>query len=245
MIEQKRPRFHTAYFSVSMRWRAHGPYHRETFATIEALDAMVGTVWQAAVRAAPTNGDASMCSVITGFRAMTRPCTSTPYLRDAGLIELDGQGKLKSWRAIGWGSGAVMLNDPTDNEARRAASAALQKLAASPANGVAKIIDGAEAKTMGGFPDATFVVFVKPGWTVGGSFEAPVGTGDLGRRHARAVARLERDGCELRDRPGHSARQGCQSYRHARYRANIRRLCSVHRCRRPKEGTCFPRAKSD
>ena len=27
---------------------------------------------------------------------------------------------------------------------------------------------------MGGFPDAAFVVFVKPGWTVGGSFEGAV-----------------------------------------------------------------------
>jgi hypothetical protein len=26
---------------------------------------------------------------------------------------------------------------------------------------------------MGGFPDAAFVVFVKPGWTVGGAFEGP------------------------------------------------------------------------
>jgi len=35
------------------------------------------------------------------------------------------------------------------------------ELAADPANGIVKIIDGTDAQRMGGFPDAAFVVFVK------------------------------------------------------------------------------------
>jgi len=173
MIEHKKPRFHTAYFSVLDEVQhAHGPYTSETFAALEAVDAIVGTVWQAAVRADPRT---VVCVVSDhGFARVDKTVHINTVLREAGLIELDGEGKLKSWRAIAWGSGAVMLNDPNDNEARRAAATALQKLADNPANGVVKIIDGAEAKNMGGFPDAAFVVFVKPGWTIGGSFEAPV-----------------------------------------------------------------------
>jgi hypothetical protein len=109
-----------------------------------------------------------------GFARYDKAVHINTVLHDAGLIELDGQGKLKSWRAIAWGSGAVMLNNPNDTEARRTASAALQKLAGDPANGVAQIIDGAEARTMGGFPDSAFVVFVKPGWSVGGALDGPV-----------------------------------------------------------------------
>ena len=173
MIENKKPRFHTAYFSVLDEVQhAHGPYTPDTFAALEAVDAMVGTVWQAAVRADPRT---VVCVVSDhGFARADKTLHINSVLRAAGLIELDGQGKLKSWRAIAWGSGAVMLNDPNDIAARSAAAAALQKLADNPANGVVKIIDGAEAKNMGGFPNAAFVVFVKPGWTIGGSFDAPL-----------------------------------------------------------------------
>jgi predicted AlkP superfamily phosphohydrolase/phosphomutase len=173
MIEHKKPRFHTAYFSVLDEVQhAHGPYTSEAYAALEAVDAIVGTVWQAAVRADPRT---VVCVVSDhGFARVDKTVHINTVLREAGLIELDGEGKLKSWRAIAWGSGAVMINDPNDSEARRAAAAALQTLADNPANGVVKIIDGAEAKNMGGFPDAAFVVFVKPGWTIGGSFEAPV-----------------------------------------------------------------------
>jgi predicted AlkP superfamily phosphohydrolase/phosphomutase len=170
MIEHKQPRFHTGYFSVLDEVEHdHGPYTREAFDTIEAIDRMVGTVWQAAVRTDPRS---ILCVVSDhGFARYDKAVHINTALRDAGLIELDAQGKLKSWRAIGWGSGAVMLSDPNDSEARAIAFAALRKLAADPANGIARIIDGAEAKRMGGFPDAAFVVFVKPGWTVGGGFE--------------------------------------------------------------------------
>jgi len=170
LIEHKKPRFHTGYFSVLDEVEhAHGPYTREAFDTIEAIDRMIGTVWQAATRADPRS---VLCVVSDhGFARYDKAVHINTALRDAGLLELDAQGKLKSWRAIGWGSGAVMLNNPNDTEARNAAFAALQKLAADPANGIARIIDGAEAKQMGGFPDAAFVVFVKPGWSVGGALE--------------------------------------------------------------------------
>lgn len=173
MIARKKPRFHTAYFSVLDEVEhEHGPYTREAFETIEAIDGMIGTVWQAAMRTDPRT---VLCVVSDhGFARYDRAVHINTVLRDAGLIELDGQGKLKSWRAIAWGSGAVMLNNPNDTGARAAAFAALQRLAADPANGVAQIIDGAEARNMGGFPGAAFVVFVKPGWSIGGALDGPV-----------------------------------------------------------------------
>jgi len=182
MIEHKKPRFHTAYFSVLDEVQhAHGPYSREAFVALEALDAMVGTVWQAAVRADPRT---VVCVVSDhGFARHDKTLHINTVLRDAGLLELDVEGKLKSWRAIGWGSGAVMLNNPNDNDARSRAFAALQKLAASPANGIIKIIDGTEARAMGGFPDAAYVVLVEPGWTIGGSFTGAVVRSATGGTH--------------------------------------------------------------
>ncbi len=170
ILEQKKPRFHTAYFSVLDEVQhAQGPYTPEAFATIEALDAMIGKVWQAALKANPR----SVVCVVSdhGFARYDKSLSVNMALREAGLIELDANGKLKSWRAMTWGSGAVMLNDPNDTEARNKTRAVLERLAADPANGIAKIIDNAAARQMGGFPEAAFVVFVKPGYVIGSSFD--------------------------------------------------------------------------
>ncbi len=173
VIENKKPRFHTAYFSVLDEVQhATGPYTREAYETIEAIDAMIGKVWQAAIKA---NKNAVVCVVSDhGFARYDKAVHINAALRNVGLIELDAQGKLKSWRAITWGSGAIMLKDPNDSEAKNKTSEVLRQLAANPAHGIAKVIDNAEAKKMGGFPDAAFVVFVKPGFTIGGSVEGEI-----------------------------------------------------------------------
>lgn len=173
MLETKKPRFHTAYFSVLDEVQhAQGPYTPEALATIEALDGMVGKVWQAALKANPR----SVVCVVSdhGFARYDKSVNVNSALREAGLIELDSQGKLNSWQAIVWGSGAVMLKNPNDTETRNKVQMVLQKLAADPANGIAKVIDNSEAKQMGGFPEAAFVVFVKPGFTIGGSFDGAI-----------------------------------------------------------------------
>jgi predicted AlkP superfamily pyrophosphatase or phosphodiesterase len=173
VIVQKKPRFHTTYFSVLDEVQhTYGPYTPEALATIEALDAMIGKVWQAALQANPRT---AVCVVSDhGFARYDQSLSINVALREAGLIELDAQGKLKSWRAITWGSGAVMLNDPHDTEARNKTRDVLERLATDPANGILKIIDNAEARQMGGFPDAAYVVFVKPGFIIGSDFEGAV-----------------------------------------------------------------------
>ncbi len=173
IIESKKPLFHTTYFSVLDEVQhAKGPYTKEAYETIEALDGLIGKVWQAAIKA---NKNAVVCVVSDhGFARYDKAVHINSALHDEGLIELDSQGKLKSWKAIVWGSGAIMMNDPNNLEAKNKTGEVLKKLAADPANGIAKIIDNAEAKKMGGFPDAAFVVFVKPGFNIGGSF-----TGDV------------------------------------------------------------------
>jgi len=86
---------------------------------------MVGTVWQAALQADPLT---VMCVVSDhGFARYDQDRAHHSALRDAGSCELDPQGKLKSWRAIQWGSGAVMLNNPNDDEARTTTRAVWQK----------------------------------------------------------------------------------------------------------------------
>jgi predicted AlkP superfamily pyrophosphatase or phosphodiesterase len=183
VIVQKKPRFHTAYFSVLDEVQHEfGPYTPEALATIEALDAMVGKVRQAALQANPRT---VVCVVSDhGFARYDHSLSINAALREAGLLELDSQGKLKSWRAIMWGSGAVMLNDPNDTAARSKTHDVLVELAADPANGIVKIIDNAAAREMGGFPEAAWVVFVKPGFLIGSNLDgAPLRATKPGGTH--------------------------------------------------------------
>jgi hypothetical protein len=50
----------------------------------------------------------------------------------------------------------------------------VKRLAADPSSGVARVLDSEQAQAAGGFPDALYVVGLKPGYRVGGSLEAPL-----------------------------------------------------------------------
>lgn len=172
LIETKKPRFHTAYFSVLDEVQhATGPYTKEADETIEAIDAMIGKVWQAALKA---NKNAVVCVVSDhGFAPYKNSLSVNAAFRQAGLLEVEN-GKLKDWQAISWGGGgstAVMLKNNSDEVTRNKVRALLQQLAADPANGIHRIVDNAEARQMGGFPEAAFIVGMKPGYATGSSFD--------------------------------------------------------------------------
>ncbi len=60
----------------------------------------------------------------------------------------------------------------------------LKRLAADPANGIEKFVEGREASTLGGFSDAAFIVGLKPGYKTGGSLTGAVmRTGKAGGAH--------------------------------------------------------------
>ena len=133
-------------------------------------------VWEAAVRAG--KGRAYVCVVSDhGFTRIEKEIRLNAALREAGLIELDGKGALKSWRAIAWNSGgstAIMMKDKQDAESRQKVRAVLTRFASDPSVGMFRFLEGDEAKKSGGFPDAEFIVGAKPGTYFGGGFDSPV-----------------------------------------------------------------------
>jgi predicted AlkP superfamily pyrophosphatase or phosphodiesterase len=171
MLEKKKPQFLTGYFS-SLDEVQHdtAPYSTHTFETLEGIDAIVGEVRAAAER---TNRRAVICVVSDhGHITAGKELHLNAALSEAGLIELDEQKKLKSWRAFAWASGGsagIMIKEPNDDAARAQVRDLLKRLSADPANGIEKIVEGAEARALGGFPDAAFIVGMKPGYKMGGS----------------------------------------------------------------------------
>lgn len=177
LLEKKRPNFLTTYFAgLDEVQHAHGPNSREAYAALEEIDALVGQVRAAAEKIG--KGRAIVCIVSDhGFLPTKKSLSLNAALREAGLIEVEVGGKLKSWRAITWSSGgsaAVMLKDKNDDAARNKTREILQRLAADPGSGLLKFYEGEAARRLGGFPEAVFVVGTKPEFYFSGSFDPPI-----------------------------------------------------------------------
>ena len=170
MLEKKRPDFTTAYLgSLDEEEHNTAPYSKTTFQTLEGLDALVGQVRAAADRAFSGH---FVLSVVSDHGHITadHQLHLNAALQQAGLIELDPQGKVKTWRAFAWsagGSAGIVLQNPADASVRQQVGAVLRRLADDPANGIARVADGTDLQALGGFPTATFVVGLKPGFKTG------------------------------------------------------------------------------
>lgn len=177
LLEKKKPRFHLSYFgSLDDEEHRSGPYSAQTFVVLEKIDAVIGQLRAAAEKIG--GGRAIICVVSDhGFKVTDKEVNVNSALREAGLIELTEQGRVKSWRAFAWyggGSAGVMLRDEKDDEARKIAGDVLNRLAADTSSGVAKVSDRASARVLGGFPDAAFVVALRSGYRLGSKLQGPV-----------------------------------------------------------------------
>jgi predicted AlkP superfamily pyrophosphatase or phosphodiesterase len=68
----------------------------------------------------------------------------------------------------------VVLKDAQDAAARTQTEELLKKLAADPANGINRIVDRDELMKLGGFPEAAFLIDMKPGYQIAFSLNGPL-----------------------------------------------------------------------
>lgn len=170
LIRAYRPGFMTAYFTaLDHEQHAEGPGSPQAHAVLERIDAIVGRLVAAALEAHP---DAVVAVVSDhGFETITRETNLFRAFIDAGLITLDGTGKISSWEAMPWNSGgssAVVLARGGDAVLTDRVAQLLAQLAADPANGIAGIADRAAIERMGGNPGAAFYVNFAPDTAAGG-----------------------------------------------------------------------------
>lgn len=187
MIEKKRPHFLTAYFAALDEAQHHtAPYSKTTFETLEGLDALVGQVRAAAERAFKGNYVFAIVSD-HGHITADKELHLNAALQQAGLLELDAQQKLKSWRAYAWsggGAAGIVLQDPRNTAERQQVRDLLKRLALNPASGIEAVAEGAELSALGGFSNASFAVSLKPGYKMGGALHGePFRVGKAGGMH--------------------------------------------------------------
>lgn len=188
ILRRYKPQFMTVHLSgVDVEAHEHGPFSPQSLKAAEAIDDLVGQLRAAALANDP---DAVVAVVSDHGQA---PATRTLSLRtafvQAGLITLapttPGRPvQIVDWKADVWRStgAAIMLRDPADTATRDKVRALLKALAADPANGVSRILEGAEIEATGGFKGAAFVLDMKSGVTVGGDL-----IGDLRRDRPKPV----------------------------------------------------------
>ena len=170
LLETRHPDFMTVYFTgLDNEQHASGPYSPASNAALERLDALVGILRSALARAAP--GRATLCVVSDhGFAAVQHDVNLAAAFVAAGLISVDGAGKVTAWQASPWpagGTAAIMLADPANDAVRAEVRLLLGLLAADPANGIDRVLDHAEIAAGHGFPDAAFLVAFRPGYELG------------------------------------------------------------------------------
>jgi predicted AlkP superfamily pyrophosphatase or phosphodiesterase len=174
ILREHKPYF-TAVHLIALDGTQHrdGPFVASAYATLEAIDAMIGELSEAAL----ANDPQAVIAVVSdhGFIATHTAVNLRTRFVDAGLIRLeaasaaDGLPRVASWDAQVWpagGSAAIMLRE-RDQESRSMAAALLAGLAADARNGIARVLPGAELGPTGGFPEADFLVEFAPGYYAG------------------------------------------------------------------------------
>ncbi len=179
LLESKHPDFMTVYLTGLDTAQHHsGPFSAAANATLERLDAVVGRLRAAALRAAP--GRALVCVVSDhGFARVEHDVNLLAAFHEAGLVRTDPSGKIVDWDATPWpagGSAAVMLAHPEDSATRARVASLLARLAADPANGIARVLDADELARSGGFPGATYLVAFREGYETGLALDGPLVT---------------------------------------------------------------------
>jgi len=179
MIETRRPALMLAYFTaLDHEQHVHGPFSPAAMATLERIDAVIGSLVSAAGRA--YGADGAVIAVVSdhGFLPTRRALNLVHAFRSAGLITSpnDAPNTPTAWRATLWSGGAsaaVVLSD-SSAALRDSVSRLLQTLAADSANGIDRVIDRAELNRRGGFPTASFLVNLREGFTFGYDARGPL-----------------------------------------------------------------------
>ena len=162
----KKPAFFTLHLSSLDHYEhIHGPDSAEAHGALETIDRVIGELVAAARKAEP-----DLVVVVAsdhGFAAVQHDVNLFPAFIDAGLITLDKAGRIASWEAEPWISGAsaqVMLARPDDAALKARVKALLDRLSADPNSGVGRAIGPDEVAAMGGAPAASFFVDAKIGY---------------------------------------------------------------------------------
>jgi predicted AlkP superfamily pyrophosphatase or phosphodiesterase len=174
ILRHGNPQFMTLHLAaLDHLQHATGPFSPESGRTLEQIDGMLGQLEEAARADDP---DYAICVVSDhGFSSIDHSLNLMSAFVGEGLITLGQGGGFRGaplvldWKAfpkVDGGSAAILLRDPKDDATRAKVDRLLRRLAADPANGIARILDRTAIAAMGGNPGAEFWVDMQLNFSV-------------------------------------------------------------------------------
>jgi predicted AlkP superfamily pyrophosphatase or phosphodiesterase len=135
----------------------HGPWSAQGIAAIEEADRQLARLIEAAQRAG--TWDRTLLIVLSdhGFTATAHAFYPGVLLRQAGLVQLDAEGKVTGWKAApltSAGQAYIYLADPADRTPAVGGRALFVPRAAPPGSGIAQVLEADAIRARGGDPDA-------------------------------------------------------------------------------------------
>ena len=173
LLERERPHLLWAYFTaLDHEQHETAPFSTSSLRVLERIDRIVGQVIAAAQR---TGGGRATVVVVSdhGHALATRELALGVAFRREGWIHFasDSAPRPNDWRVSLWnasGSAGIVLREPSDGALLRQVGAKLRQLAADSAHGITRVLTKAEAAALGGMPDASFVITMRPPYRVSG-----------------------------------------------------------------------------
>jgi predicted AlkP superfamily pyrophosphatase or phosphodiesterase len=173
ILRKYRPALMTLHLSsLDEAQHQHGPFSPEADRTLEALDGLIDQL----ARQEFQNDPNAVLLVVSdhGFMPIVHwDNLAVPFV-SAGLITTSagpaGRPVVTAWKAEPWmagGMAAIVLHDPNDQATRQQVRALLSQMAADPSSGIAQILDRPAMDKLGCFPNAAFLVVLKPGYYTG------------------------------------------------------------------------------
>ncbi|UNK58632.1 ectonucleotide pyrophosphatase/phosphodiesterase [Pseudoxanthomonas daejeonensis] len=173
MIQEAKPQLLTVHLTgLDSAQHKRGPLPANDGAkrALEETDAMISRLIEAQRAVYP----GSIIAIVSdhGFHRVDATINLNAAFAKAGLIAVDQEGKLQSWKAYSWNSGgsaSVVLKDKNDVASRDTVDAILAALEKDPAGGVASVLRGEAAVREGALEEASFLVDAKGGLAMGGA----------------------------------------------------------------------------
>lgn len=176
------PFFLSAYFA-SFDETAHqcGVYSEQAAHSLEKIDQMLGEMIARAWEL--TGGNVVVC-VCSDHGSIDNQYNISPNvkLREAGLVETDEAGGLVDWQAWSQRAGGmseIRLKNPKDEAVKEKLKTVIKALEEDSESGILEVVDQAQAKLRGGFPQAEYVLVAKKGYEIRDNISGPYCTKKL------------------------------------------------------------------
>lgn len=151
---------------------ASGPGSPEALAALARVDQRIGEIVEAAARAGIADRTAFLVTGDHGFYRVHSAFQPNVVLRDAGLLQVDGDGRIRSWQAIAHRA-AIKLKDASDAGLARRVGQLFQDLADGPYRGLFTVVQRDAITRLGGDPDALLILEPVEGYTTAGGATGP------------------------------------------------------------------------